>query len=105
MGNITIAKRLILLIVVSLIALIAVGAIGLTTALTAQKGVEEIRDDSLISIKTLGSARNYFMRIRVNAYGHVLEDHAEEKAKYEATINELATKMKALFALAVGLLS
>ena len=47
MGNITIAKRLILLIVVSLIALIAVGAIGLTTALTAQKGVEEIRDDSL----------------------------------------------------------
>lgn len=63
MGNITIAKRLILLIVVSLIALIAVGAIGLTTALTAQKGVEEIRDDSLISIKTLGRARNYLMRI------------------------------------------
>ena len=70
--NLTISKRLVIMIVSSVLALIIVGVVGLGAAMHAEKGVTSIREDSLASIKTLSNARNEFMRSRVNVYVHVL---------------------------------
>jgi methyl-accepting chemotaxis protein len=95
MKNITITKRLIVMIVSSIVALMVVGAVGLTAALHAQKDVTSIRDDSLASIKTLSNARNEFMRSRINVYVHLLSiddkarDAVENQLKeIEASINK-----------------
>lgn len=88
MKNITIAQRLILLIAISLIALTVVGGIGLSTAINAQKGVTQIRDDSLASIKTLGNARSAFQQIRVNVYVHILTTDDSGMAEVEKNLEK-----------------
>jgi methyl-accepting chemotaxis protein len=104
MKNITISKRLIIMVLCSIVALIAVGAVGLSAALKAQQGVTQVRDDSLTSIKTLGSARNTFQRLRVSIHAHVLntDDAAmdgiekEIKAQEDSLNNDLKTYEKML---------
>ena len=93
MKNITIAKRLIFLIATSLIALTVVGVIGLTTAMNAQKGVTQVRDDSLASIKTLGNARSAFQQVRVNAYAHLLTTDDAAMAEIEKILEKAAGVM------------
>ena len=93
MKNITIAKRLILLIAVSLVALVVVGVIGLSTAIHAQKGVAQVRDDSLVSIKTLGNVRSAFQQVRVNAYAHVLTTDDAGMTEIEKILEKAAAVM------------
>ena len=93
MKNLSIAARLVVLVVVSFVALIIVGAVGLNTAIDAEKGMREIRDDSLISIKTIGSARGAFQQIRVNAYAHVLSQDDASMDTVEKRLQELETKL------------
>ncbi len=88
MKNITISKRLIVMVLCSIVALIVVGAVGLSAAIKAENGVTEVRDDSLASIKTLSSARNTFQRLRVNIYAHVLNT---DDAAMDAIENEIKT--------------
>ena len=57
MKNLSIAQRLLILIVCAVVALIIVGFVGLSAASKANDGVRLIRDDSLVSISTLGAAR------------------------------------------------
>ena len=89
MKTVTISKRLVFLIVCSVIALLIVGGVGLSAALHGQRGVTQVRDDSLASIKTLGNARNSFQQIRVNAYTHVLTTDDAGMAEVEKRMDEL----------------
>lgn len=105
MKNVTITKRLVFLLVVAIVALIVVGVVGLSAALTAQKGVAQVRDDSLVSIKTLGSARGAFLQLRINTYLHVLTTNDVEMANVEKTIETLADNMNSELKKYEGLLS
>ena len=98
MQNLTISKRLVMMIACSIVALIIVGAVGLIAAINAEKGVTAIRDDSLASIKTLGNVRNEFQRSRVNLYAHALaaDDSAkdEEEKKLKAIEDKVTAGLK-----------
>lgn len=105
MKNITIAKRLVLLIVVSVVALILVGVDGLSAALNAQKGMSQVRDDSLVSIKTLGSVRSSFQQLRVNAYAHALTTDDKGMAEVEKNIENIIGTMNSELKKYEGMLS
>ena len=89
MRNITISKRLVVLVACSIIALIIVGMVGLSAAIKAENGVRQVRDDSLASIKVLGSARSAFERSRVNVYMHVLSTDDAAMDAVEQRFKEL----------------
>jgi methyl-accepting chemotaxis protein len=91
--NITITKRLIVMIVSSIIALIVVGVVGLNAAIHAQKGVTSIRDDSLTSIKTLSNARNEFMRSRINVYVHLLSPDDKSRDVVEKHLKDIESSI------------
>ena len=86
MNSLTITKRLWILIACALIAVLAVGVIGYTTAVTAQNGVTQIRDDSLVSIKILAKISSDFQRVRVNAYAHVASTDEAQMAEMETRL-------------------
>ena len=83
MNTLTITKRLWILIACALLAVLAVGVVGYTAAITAQKGVVQIRDDSLVSIKLLAKVSSDFQRVRVNAYAHVASTDEAQMADLE----------------------
>lgn len=89
MKNLTISKRLAVMIASAVIALIVVGIVGLSTAKIAERGVRSIRDDSLASILVLSKARNDFMRSRVNAYIHVLSTQDEAMDAVEKNMKNI----------------
>lgn len=105
MKNLTIAKRLILLIVVSVVALILVGVDGLSAAIDAQKGVSQVRDDSLVSIKTLAGVRSSFQQLRVNVYAHVLTADDKGMAEVEKNIENIIGTMNSELKKYEGMLS
>ena len=81
MKNITIASRIIFMIVTSVIALLAVGIVGLSVASKGADSIKQINDGTLPSIQTLGQARHVFMDARINMYVlFVNSDDAEMEA-------------------------
>ena len=95
MNNLTISKRLVIMIVCSIVALIVVGAVGLVAAVNAEHGVTTIRDDSLASIKILGNVRNELQRSRVNVYAHVLFSDSSDKDEAEKSLKAIEEKIAA----------
>ncbi|MFT3847703.1 MAG: methyl-accepting chemotaxis protein [Propionivibrio sp.] len=103
MKNLTIAKRLVLLIAASIVALAIVGIVGINAAIRGERGVQEIRDDSLASIKTIAAARSAFQQGRVNVYADVLSmddaamDSVEQQLKgYETETQSNLKKYESL---------
>lgn len=76
MKNLTIAHRIIVMIVLSIASLLIVGLVGLSVANQGTASVRLIKDDSLASISTLGEARQAFMEIRVNVFAHIMNTDA-----------------------------
>ena len=95
MQNLTISKRLVMMIACSITALIVVGAVGLVAAINAEQGVTSIRDDSLASIKILGNVRNEFQRSRVNLYAHALAADDAAKDKEEKNLKAIEANVVA----------
>ena len=95
MKNLTISKRLVMMIACAIVALIAVGAVGLVAAIDAEHGVTTIRDDSLASIKILGNVRNEFQRSRVNIYAHALALDDSAKDEVEKSVKTIEAKIAA----------
>ena len=95
MNTLTITKRLWILIACALLAVLAVGILGYTAAMTAQKGVIQIRDDSLVSIKLLAKVSSDFQRLRVNAYAHVASTDDAQMAEFEKRIKGFEENIKA----------
>ena len=105
MRQMTIAKRLILLILVAVVSLIVVGVVGLSAALKAQKGVAQVRDDSMVSVKVLGSAQNAFQQVRVNTYRHVLTTDEAAMADVEKTLEGFVEQLNGELKKYEGMLS
>lgn len=72
MGNITISKRITLMVIISIVALLLVGAVGLFVSNKQTNSIKQIKEDSLASIETLGEARQAYMELRVLVYTHLV---------------------------------
>ena len=68
MKTITIAHRILLMIATSVAALLIVGFVGLSVAGKAADGARTLSERTLVSVQTLGSARQAFMEARVDMY-------------------------------------
>ncbi len=88
MKRISIAQRIILMIVASVIALMLVGGVGLNVSNQQTNSIRIIHEDSLTSIVTLNELRQAFMNIRVNAYAHLLTSDLDVKRGAESRIEE-----------------
>ena len=88
MKRISIAQRIILMIVASVIALLLVGGVGLNVSNQQTNSIRMIHEDSLTSIVTLNELRQAFMNIRVNAYAHLLTGDLDAKRSAEGRIEE-----------------
>ena len=67
MKNLTIAHRIILMIV-SVLSLLLVGVVGLFVAQRGSDSIKTISEGAMPRIQTLGEARQIFMEARVNMY-------------------------------------
>ena len=88
MNKLTIAQRIILLIVASVIALLLVGYDGLSVGNKGADSIRKLDEDSLASIQILGDARQAFTIARVAVYAHVLAVDEEAKAKAEKMLRD-----------------
>ena len=93
MRNLTIAHRILLMIAVSMISLLLVGGAGLFIANRGSESIEQIKDDSLASVRTLGNARQAFMLIDTTAYAHILNADEEGKFFTENTLDAKAAEV------------
>ena len=98
MRNLTIAHRILLMIAVSMISLLLVGGAGLFIANRGSESIEQIKDDSLASVRTLGNARQAFMLIDTTAYAHILNADEEGKFFTENTLDAKAAEVTKLLA-------
>ena len=87
MGNITISKRITLMVIISIVALLLVGAVGLFVSNKQTNSIKQIKEDSLTSIETLGEARQAYMELRVLVYTHLVNTDP-------ATLDSLETRLK-----------
>ena len=98
MKNLTIAQRILLMVLLAVFALLLVGGAGLYMGDQATKSIQRVNDDSLASIQILGDARQNFLNLRVSTYSHALSDNAERMQKLEAELQESAKNMAASLA-------
>ncbi len=84
----TIAKRLILLIVVAILGLLAVGGMGLYEMERINQGLEFSNNDSIPSISTVDSIHSNLLGLRVRVLYHILVASPQDKAAAEKAIDE-----------------
>ena len=98
MKTITIAHRIIIMIVTSVLALLLVGFVGLSVASKGTGSLKQVNDGTLPGIQTLGAARQAFMEARVNMYVlFVNSDDAEMDAvikRLDANVSEFEKQTK-----------
>jgi len=92
MKNITIAQRIMMLILASIAALLIVGFVGLYVAKTETDSINTITDDSLAGIVVISEARQAFMDVRTNLNVHLANPNQEAKAAAEQRL-EAAEKL------------
>lgn len=86
MNKLTIAHRIVLLVVASILALILVGYDGLSVGNKGADSIRKIKDHSLVGIQILGDARQSFTVSRLAAYTHILAINDDAKAKVEKNL-------------------
>ena len=96
MNNITISRRIILMVVFSVIALLAVGFVGLFVASNQTDSIRQIKEDSLVSIETLGEARQAYMEFRVLVYTHLVNTDPATLQSVEKRLQESSEKVNTL---------
>ena len=96
MNNITISRRIILMVVFSVIALLVVGFVGLFVASKQTESIKQIKENSLVSIETLGEARQAYMEFRVLVYTHLVNTDPATLQSVEKRLQEAEEKTKAL---------
>jgi len=88
MNKLSIAQRIMLLIVASVIALLLVGYDGLSVGNKGAASIKTMQQDSLAGIQLLGDARQAFTIARVAVYSHVLAVDEDAKAKAEKMLHD-----------------
>lgn len=88
MKNLTIAKRIVMMIVIAVAALLVVGFVGVYMVNKGADSVKLINEDSLPSIKTITAAQQEFMLIRVNVVAHVVNTEDAKMQPLEKLIEE-----------------
>lgn len=88
MKRLSIAQRITMLIAISVVALLAVGLVGLSVANKESESIRQINDDSLVSIRLLGEARQSYMEMRINIYRHVMSMDESRMQAIEKTLDE-----------------
>ena len=96
MGNMTISKRITLMVVISIVALILVGTVGLFVSSNQTRSIHDIKEDSLASIETLGEARQAYMELRVLVYTHLVNTDSATLDSVETRIKESSQKIDAM---------
>ncbi|SFN09551.1 methyl-accepting chemotaxis protein [Formivibrio citricus] len=92
MKNLTVAQRIIMMIVVSVSALLIVGSVGLYVANKGSESIHQINDDSLASVQILSEARQAYMEVRINIYRHVMSTDAARMQAVEKGLEEQLQK-------------
>ena len=93
MKNISIAQRIVLMIVTAVIALLLVGVVGLGVASKSTDSIQEINDVTLKSIKSLAAIQHSFMEARTNMYVIFLDSADEKMDAVEKRLGELAEQI------------
>ena len=94
MNNLTIAKRIILMIAASLISLLIVGFVGLKVINDESASIEQIDSGSLEKIMILGETRQIFMESRVGILARFIYTGSAEMDKLEKTLKAHADKVE-----------
>ncbi len=90
MKKLTVAQRIIMMIVVSVSALLIVGSVGLFVANKGSESIHKINDDSLASIQALSETRQAYIEIRINIYRHVMSSDPARMQAVEKSLDELS---------------
>ncbi len=86
--NMTVVKKIILLIATAVIGLVVVAWVGRTSMVNVYEKTNFTNINTVPSLVNLGDAGQRLGRLRVRVYRHVLNDDVAEKARIEATIKE-----------------
>ena len=105
MNNLTIAKRIILMIAASLISLLIVGFVGLKVINDESASIEQIESGSLEKILILSEARQIFMESRVGILARFIYTGSAEMDKLEKTLKAHADKVEERFKVYDGILA
>ena len=96
MKNMTISRRIILMVVISVLSLLIVGVVGLFVSNQQTQSIRQIKDDSLASIKTLGEARQAYMEFRVLVYTHLVNTDPAAMQSVEKRLQESSERVNSL---------
>ncbi|MDD3484027.1 methyl-accepting chemotaxis protein [Azovibrio restrictus] len=89
----TIAKRLLMLILLSVLGLVAVGGIGLSQMGRINDGLNQVHDNSIPSILKVGEIETIFLRYRTRVMYHLLATEASAMAEHEKKLEEYKAMM------------
>lgn len=105
MKNMTISRRILLMVFGSIVALMAVGFVGLSVSEQQTKSIRSIKADSLASIETLGEARQAYMEFRVLVYTHLVNTDAAVLSSVEKRLSEASSRIQSLLKKYEGMIS
>jgi methyl-accepting chemotaxis protein len=94
MSKLTIAHRIMLLIVVSVISLLLVGAVGLYVSDAQSEDIKRIDENSMAGIKALNAARQSYMLVRLSVLNHIRNTDPAAKKIAEDNIDLYETAVK-----------
>ncbi|SDH71958.1 methyl-accepting chemotaxis protein [Propionivibrio dicarboxylicus] len=98
MKPLSIAQRLIVLILIAFVALLAVGAVGFYATLNTTRSIQHIQDKNIAAIEKLGDARQASMLVRVYFYRLVLAKDPTARKQASDNILEFQAAVRQAFA-------
>ncbi|WP_319240224.1 methyl-accepting chemotaxis protein [uncultured Propionivibrio sp.] len=105
MKNMTISRRILLMVITSIVGLLAVGLVGLSVSNQQVASIQSIKDDSLASIEVLGEARQAYMEYRVLVYTHLVNSDPAVLQTTETRLGESADRLQGMLKKYEGMLS
>ena len=91
-----ISTRISLMVVTSILAAILIGAVGIFVSNKEVESIRNIKEDSLISIETLGEVRQTYMELRVLVYTHLVNTDPATLKSLETRLKETYSKLESL---------
>ncbi|MEO8409567.1 MAG: MCP four helix bundle domain-containing protein [Propionivibrio sp.] len=92
----TISTRILLMIAASVLALLVVGAVGLFVAAKGADSIEQINDDNLAAVESLGAIRQTFMQARTHMYALLLNNDDKQLQALEKALQTNTAQIEKL---------
>ncbi|MBS1156246.1 MAG: methyl-accepting chemotaxis protein [Proteobacteria bacterium] len=96
--NLTIAKRLQIMIAAAIVGLIILAISGYRVSVNLRGGLEYLDVNTIPSIETIGEINENFLRMRVTVLYHLISKDSAKKTAIEAQIKERQGKIQQLLA-------